>query len=152
MRHGRGTEGRGQSSMVGWSHRTVEFLVVLSIVLAVALVGVVPFLIERQREARALAVHAELRRATAALIVDESGSAAQPGTEGDLAEGNAAVELLSTLGYEPGAIIDVRTVQVDAPRGCVSLRHRSGQQHWRATTTHPVPIEGRCRQHRPVVD
>ncbi len=152
MRWGRGSDRGGRGALIGWSHRAVELLVVLSIVLAVALVGVVPFLIERQRDARALAVHAELRRATAALIVDESGSAPGPNTEGDLAEGAAAVALLTTLGYEPGAIVDARTVQVDAPRGCVSFRHRSGQRHWRATTTHPAPVEGRCRQHRPVVD
>ena len=152
MGWGRGTDGRGRSSLAGWNHRAVELLVVLSIVLGVALVGVVPFLIERQREARALAVHAELRRATAALIVDDSTSAAGVPTDGELAEGEAAVELLSTLGYEPGAIIDARSVQVDAPRGCVSLRHRSGQQYWRATTTHPAPIEGRCRRDRQAVD
>lgn len=124
---------------------------VLSIVLAVALVGAVPFLIERQREARSLAVHAELRHATAALVIDDSGASGS-GAEAGLAEGEAAVELLGALGYEPGAIIDRSTLQVDPLRGCVSLRHRSGQQHWRATTIDPVPAEGRCQRDRPVVD
>lgn len=141
----------GHGASARWSHRTVELLVVLSIVMALGLVGVVPFLLERQREARALAVHAELRQATAALVVDESG-ASGPGAATGLAEGDAAVQLLGTLGYEPGAIIDRGTLQVDPPRGCVSLRHRSGQRHWRATTADPVPTEGRCRRDRVIVD
>lgn len=138
MENGHGLSGRGLQR-----RRALELLVVLAVVVTVGVAGVVPFLLERQHQARMIVVHSELR-AAAAVLVGDDGRGVGEQDDGHM-HGREARSLLVSLGYAPSSSIDPCSVEVARGVGCVSMRHHRAAQDWYITADHLVPRLGRCQ-------